>query len=84
MSALRRFITMDVNLQKLLDELPDKPSRSRLEPYREFIEDLREQGADVSEYRQDTRGKMWCEGDRQGSPRFRAQPTATKGGPGAD
>lgn len=35
---------MDVNLQKLLDELPDKPPRSRLEPYREFIEDLRSKG----------------------------------------
>jgi hypothetical protein len=29
---------MDTNLKKILDELPDKPPRSRLEPYREFIE----------------------------------------------
>jgi len=35
---------MDANLQKLLDELPDKPPRSRLEPYREFIEGLRSRG----------------------------------------
>jgi len=35
---------MDANLQKLLDELPDKPPRSRLEPYREFIEALRSKG----------------------------------------
>jgi hypothetical protein len=35
---------MDANLKKLLDELPDKPPRSRLEPYREFIEELRTRG----------------------------------------
>jgi hypothetical protein len=35
---------MDANLQKLLDELPEKPPRSRLEPYREFIEELRNRG----------------------------------------
>ena len=35
---------MDANLQKLLDELPDKPPRSRLEPYREFITELRSRG----------------------------------------
>ena len=35
---------MDANLKKLLDELPDKPPRSRLEPYREFIEELRTKG----------------------------------------
>ena len=35
---------MDANLQKLLDELPDKPPRSRLEPYREFMEELRSRG----------------------------------------
>ena len=37
-------ITMDANLQKLLDELPEKPPHSRLEPYREFIEQLRSKG----------------------------------------
>ncbi len=36
--------TMDANLQKVLDELPEKPPRSRLEPYREFIEQLRSRG----------------------------------------
>jgi hypothetical protein len=36
--------TMDANLKKLLEELPDKPPRSRLEPYLEFIEELRSQG----------------------------------------
>jgi len=35
---------MDANLKKLLDELPDKPPRSRLEPYREFIAELRSRG----------------------------------------
>ncbi len=35
---------MDANLKKLLDELPDKPPRSRLEPYREFVEELRSRG----------------------------------------
>ena len=35
---------MDDNLQKILDALPDKPPRSRLEPYREFIEELRSRG----------------------------------------
>jgi hypothetical protein len=40
---LRRII-VDANLKKILDELPDKPPRSRLEPYREFIEELRRKG----------------------------------------
>ena len=35
---------MDANLKNILDELPDKPPRSRLEPYREFIEELRSRG----------------------------------------
>jgi hypothetical protein len=35
---------MDANLKRLLDELPDKPPRSRLEPYREFTEELRSRG----------------------------------------
>ena len=35
---------MNADLQKLLDELPDKPPRSRLEPYREFIAELRSKG----------------------------------------
>jgi hypothetical protein len=35
---------MDANLKKILDELPSKPPRSRLEPYREFIEELRSRG----------------------------------------
>ena len=35
---------MDDNLQKILDALPDKPPRSRLEPYRAFIEELRSRG----------------------------------------
>jgi hypothetical protein len=30
--------------EKILDELPIKPPRSRLEPYREFIEELRSRG----------------------------------------
>lgn len=32
---------MDDNIKKILDALPDKPPRSRLEPYRELIEELR-------------------------------------------
>jgi hypothetical protein len=35
---------MDANLKKILAELPIKPPRSRLEPYREFIEELRSRG----------------------------------------
>jgi len=35
---------MDANLKQILDELPDKPPRSRLEPYREFIAELRSKG----------------------------------------
>ena len=36
--------TMDTDLKKILAELPIKPPRSRLEPYREFIEELRSRG----------------------------------------
>jgi hypothetical protein len=35
---------MDAKLKNILDELPDKPPRSRLEPYREFIGELRSRG----------------------------------------
>jgi hypothetical protein len=35
---------MDADLKRLLAELPSKPPRSRLEPYREFIEELRSRG----------------------------------------
>jgi hypothetical protein len=35
---------MDANLKRILDELPGKPPRSRLEPYRGFIEELRSRG----------------------------------------
>jgi hypothetical protein len=35
---------MDTELKKILAELPIKPPRSRLEPYREFIEELRSRG----------------------------------------
>ena len=35
---------MDANLKKMLEELPRKLPRSRLEPYREFIEELRGRG----------------------------------------
>jgi hypothetical protein len=35
---------MDTHLKKILAELPIKPPRSRLEPYREFIEELRRRG----------------------------------------
>ena len=39
-----RLTTMDTDLKKILAELPVKPPRSRLEPYREFIEELRSRG----------------------------------------
>ena len=35
---------MDDYLKKILDDLPDKPPRSRLEPYRDFIVELRRRG----------------------------------------
>jgi hypothetical protein len=35
---------MKANLKKILDTLPKKPPRSRLEPYRELIEELRRRG----------------------------------------
>jgi hypothetical protein len=35
---------MDTDLKKILAKLPIKPPRSRLEPYREFIEELRSRG----------------------------------------
>ena len=35
---------MDDGLKDILDALPEKPPRSRLEPYREFIEELRRRG----------------------------------------
>lgn len=35
---------MDAHLNKILAELPIKPPRSRLEPYCEFIEELRSRG----------------------------------------
>ncbi len=35
---------MDDKLQVILDSLPEKPPRSRLEPYRELIDELRRRG----------------------------------------
>jgi hypothetical protein len=35
---------MDDRLRQILETLPEKPPRSRLEPFREFIGKLREQG----------------------------------------
>jgi hypothetical protein len=35
---------MNADLKKIVAELPIKPPRSRLEPYREFIEELRSRG----------------------------------------
>jgi hypothetical protein len=35
---------MDDRLRQILETLPEKPPRSRLEPFREFIAKLREQG----------------------------------------
>jgi hypothetical protein len=39
-----RTVAMDAKFREILDALPDKPPRSRLEPYREFIEELRRRG----------------------------------------
>ena len=39
-----RLTAMETDLKKILAELPIKPPRSRLEPYREFIEELRSRG----------------------------------------
>ena len=35
---------MDTKFKEILDGLPDKPPRSRLEPYRELIRELRRRG----------------------------------------
>src|SRR6267378_6638911 len=35
---------MDTKFRQILDGLPDKPPRSRLEPYRELISELRRRG----------------------------------------
>jgi hypothetical protein len=35
---------MDTNFKEILNGLPDKPPRSRLEPYRELIRELRRRG----------------------------------------
>jgi hypothetical protein len=35
---------MNDRMKAVIEELPDKPSRSRLEPYKEFIEELRRRG----------------------------------------
>ena len=35
---------MGGHFQDILDSLPEKPARSRLEPYRELIEELRRRG----------------------------------------
>jgi hypothetical protein len=40
---------MDESLESLLDSLPPKPSRSKLEPYREFIRELRRRGRSYQE-----------------------------------
>lgn len=40
---------MDESLESILDSLPPKPSRSKLEPYREFIRELRRRGRSYQE-----------------------------------
>lgn len=35
---------MNDQLKAIMEELPEKPPRSRLEPYKEFIEELRRRG----------------------------------------
>jgi hypothetical protein len=40
---------MDESLKTILDNLPPKPSRSKLEPYQEFIRELRRRGRSYQE-----------------------------------
>ena len=40
---------MDESLKTILDSLPPKPSRSKLEPYQEFIRELRRRGRSYQE-----------------------------------
>jgi len=40
---------MDESLESILDSLPPKPSRSKLEPFREFIRELRRRGRSYQE-----------------------------------
>ncbi len=40
---------MDESLQTILDTLPPRPSRSKLEPYKEFIHELRRRGRSYQE-----------------------------------
>jgi hypothetical protein len=40
---------MEVNFQEILDALPEKPPRSRLEPYRDLIEGLLNRGCTYRE-----------------------------------
>jgi hypothetical protein len=43
---------MDEKFQMILSSLPEKPPRSRLEPYRELIDELRERGRTYQEIAQ--------------------------------
>jgi hypothetical protein len=43
---------MEDSLQTILDSLPPKPSRSKLEPHREFIRELRRRGRSYQEIAQ--------------------------------
>jgi hypothetical protein len=43
---------MDEKFQIILSSLPKKPPRSRLEPYREFIDELRQLGRTYQEIAQ--------------------------------
>jgi IS30 family transposase len=42
--GLFRAVHMDARFQDILDTLPEKPPRSRLEPYGELIDELRRRG----------------------------------------
>lgn len=48
----RPFIAMDETFQAILDSLPPKPPRSRLEPYRELIREMRRRGRTYREIAQ--------------------------------
>ena len=69
---------MDAKFAEILDALPDKPPRSRLEPYREFILELALTWSDVRGHRRHTRGKMRSPSNCQRRSRFRTNTIANE------
>ena len=67
---------MDTDLKKILAELPIKPPRSRLEPYREFIEELRSRGRTYRDIAEILAEKCGLHVTASGVHDFRADPDA--------